>query len=834
MGLRKSMFRISSFFRITLLLVCVCGINAFAQKPHQPSSSEIYQGIKKLNVLGNVLYIAAHPDDENTRFIAYCANEKLFNTRYLSLTRGDGGQNLIGSELREELGIIRTQELIAARRLDGGQQSFSRANDFGYSKTSDETLRIWERAKVLEDIVWAIRNLRPDIIVCRFPTDSRGGHGHHSASAILGIEAFEKAADRYAFQDQLHQVSTWQAKRIVTNIGRWWNPDLSADDPNVVTEDIGAFNVFLGTSYNELAAESRSQHRSQGFGSTGTRGEMLEYFEHTKGLRADSSIFEGVNTGWSRVKGGADVEAICSLLAQEYDFTRPEKSLPLLLQLRERLGSLSDKYWQRIKLNEVDQLIRACTGIFIEAKADRHHAAEGDSLKIQFEVVNRSSVPMALRSISCEALRHGMAFISDLPFNVPIGEKHTAVVPMGAAISQPYWLAEAWSEGMYEVNDRDLGLLPENPHAFIFDVTVLIDGRQLSFSTPLIYKSNDPVRGEVYRPFVIAPSVIVTLNKDLVVCPKGMSKELEITVNSTKGDLSGQLQISAPEGWQISKAAHALSFAKAGDERRVTVSMTPSANASKGKLKATFIADGKTFDRSQRTISYDHIPTQTYFPKAEAHLSHIDVKRKGQRIGYLAGAGDAVADGLRAVGYVVDDLQVSDLSAENLKRYDAVVLGIRFLNVNEHASVIMPKLMQFAEGGGNVIIQYNTSRGLELDGLVPDFLKLGRDRVTEEDAEVRILLPDHSAFNVPNRITPSDFEGWSQERGLYFASEWGQGYQALLSMNDVGETPKDGSLLVAKYGKGHFVYTGLSFFRQFPAGVPGAHRLLVNLISLGK
>jgi LmbE family N-acetylglucosaminyl deacetylase len=828
------MLRASSSISTTLFLISVGAFSALSQKPHQPSSAEIFQGIRKLNVLGNVLYLAAHPDDENTRFIAYCANEKLFNTRYLSLTRGDGGQNLIGPELREELGVIRTQELLAARRLDGGQQSFSRANDFGYSKTSEETLRIWDREKVLEDVVYAIRKFRPDIIVCRFPEDERAGHGHHSASAIIGAEAFVKAADRYVFEDHLPHVTTWQAKRTVTNIGRWWNPDLSVDDPKVVAEDIGAYNVFLGTSYNELAAESRSQHRSQGFGSTGTRGEMLEYFEHINGLRADSSIFEGVNTSWSRVHGAADIEAICLRLIGEYDFIRPEKSVPMLLQLRARLETITDKYWRQLKMAEVDQLIVACTGLYIEAKASRYEAAEGDSLTVQFEVVNRSNVQMALRGIASEALKLGMAYTVDLPKNQAIEEMQKAVVPKAGSISQPYWLAEDWTDGMYVVNNRDMGLLPENPPAFLVDVTLLIDGQQISFSTPLIFKSNDPVRGEVYRPFVITPSAIVTIGRDLVVCTNGSSNEIEVKVRSASGQLDGQLQMTASEGWKISQVAHRLSLKSRDDEQSITVTVTPIGGSLRGTLSASFVADGKTYHRSQRTISYDHIPAQTYFPKAAAQLSNINVKRKGQRIGYLAGAGDAVADGLRAIGYVVDEWKEADLDDAVLKRYDAIVLGIRFLNVNDRATSIMPKLIRFAESGGNVIVQYNTSRGLELKGLMPDVIKLGRDRVTEENAEVRLLLPEHPAFNIPNRITEADFDGWSQERGLYFASEWGDGYEALLSMNDTGESPKDGSLLIAKHGKGHFVYTGLSFFRQLPEGVPGAYRLLANLISLGK
>jgi len=807
--------------------------SAFAQKPHQPSSSEIFNGIRKLNVLGNVLYLAAHPDDENTRFIAWCANEKLLNTHYLSLTRGDGGQNLIGPELRDELGMIRTQELLAARRIDGGTQSFSRANDFGYSKTADETLKIWDRQQVLADVVWTIRKFRPDVIVCRFPADSRGGHGHHSASAILGIEAFKLAADPKAFPEQLKHVGTWQAKRIVTNTGRWWNETISGDEPGVVTEDVGIYNPVLGTSATEIAALSRSRHRSQGFGSSGTRGQQLEYFEHVDGDTAKVSLFDGVRTDWTRIEGGPALQRMCQQLEAAYRMTAPHESIAALLEIRKVIEGIKDEFWKNIKLREVDRLIRNCAGLHLEVTADVHSSAPGDSVKLTVEVVNRSPVSVTLQFIKSSELKIQDSESKKLAFNDKKELKFAVRIPADAKVSHPFWLEKAGTLGTYRVDDITWTHLPENRPAFSLQAVLAISGQAIAYDIPVAYKWNDPVTGENHRPFIVTPPVLVSFAKELQIFSTLETREVEVKLTATTDGLMGELQLMAPTGWKLDRTKMAVSLSKKGEEQVVKVRLTPSEGAENGQLQATFQANGKQHGLGMRTIAYEHIPTQVHFPKAQSRLVLIDLKRTGQRIGYVAGAGDGVADGLRAIGYTVDELTEADLSPATLARYDAVITGIRFLNVNDRAAFMMTSLLKYAELGGTVIVQYNTSRGLETEGLVPFPLTLGRDRVTEEDAAVTLLLPDHPALTTPNRITAADFDGWVQERGLYFPSAWDPAYAAPLRMNDTGETPKDGSLLIAQHGQGHFVYTGISFFRQLPEGVPGAFRLLVNLVSLG-
>lgn len=812
----------------------------FAQLPHQPSSAEIFQNIKKLDVLGNVLYLAAHPDDENTRFIAYCANEKLYNTSYLSLTRGDGGQNLIGTEIREQLGMIRTQELLSARRTDGGRQFFTRANDFGYSKTPEETLEIWDKEKVLSDVVWIIRLTKPDVIVCRFPPDGRGGHGHHTASALLGIEAFELAADKTKFPEQLAFVEPWQAKRIVMNTGRWWNDKISANDSGVVAENIGAYNTLLGTSYNELAARSRTMHKSQGFGSTGTRGEMEEFFEHLKGAQAQKSLFEGYDATWNRVGESKVVQTKVKDLIATYTISKPENSIPKLIALKKELLKLKDDFWRKKKLHEIDDLIHDCAGLYIEAKVNTYSASNGDSVEVEFELISRSFNGLKLkRIVNVQQIKLGELkqkqaveeFDLPLELNKTTTFKRTYFID-DLPISQPYWLAKLGTLGTYRVDDQMMIGVPENYPAIFFSVDLELEGFEFNYGASLVYKKNDPVKGETYRPFVITPPAFVNIEKPVYVFSSYFEKEIEVVVTSQIESGKGELQITAPKGWTVNPAKLSLDLSKKGSEQRIKIKVAPTKNAQQGILAASIVIDGKTYSNALKTIEYDHIPTQIYMPEAKAQLSFIPIVKTGNKLGYVIGAGDVVPDALREIGYEVVELNESDLLPEKLKYFQAIIIGIRALNTIERMDFYMKPLLDYCKDGGNLIVQYNTSHQLKTNNFAPYPLKLGRDRVTDETAEVRFLAPNHTVLNSPNKITVADFENWTQERGLYFPSEWDEKYDAIFSMNDKGEEPKNSSLLVAKYGKGNYVYSGISFFRQMPEGVPGAYRLLVNLISL--
>lgn len=806
---------------------------ALAQRPQQLSSGEIRQGLEKLAVLGNVLYLAAHPDDENTRFLAYSANEQHFQTAYLSLTRGDGGQNLIGPEIREELGIIRTQELLAARRIDGGRQFFSRANDFGYSKTATETLAIWNRDQVLSDVVAVIRKFRPDVIVCRFPTDGGGGHGHHTASALLGQAAFHLAADPKAFPEQLATVTPWQARRIVVNTGRWWKTDISDSMPGVVAINVGAYNPLLGTSYTEMAARSRTMHKSQGFGTTGVRGEQLEFFEHLDGEQAEDSLWEGIVTDWTRVEGTEAIAEAIQALQEGFEDANPARSLPGLIALRGLLKELPDPFWRGQKLAEVDGLIQACAGIHLEAVAADFWACPGDSLPVNLEMVARAS-----EGLECLGVRvTGMADFQSEPIelrrNQVVTQTLEIAIPKAAPLSQPYWLREVGSLGTYRVDDATLIGLPENPPAVTVAVRLGIQSEEIAFEIPVVYKWNDPVEGERYRPFVIAPPVFVQFREASYLFTEGSSKTLSCDLKAVEAGYEGTVELVVPTGWKVEPASWPVHFASKNEEQHFEIQVTPEAGAAGADLLVRVRRNGTLSDRAVRIIDYEHIPTQVYMPRAQTHLTYVAIERRGQSIGYLPGAGDSVPTALREIGYSVTELSEADLTPERLASFDAILTGIRLLNVNDRAAYLMPRLLAYCEAGGTLVLQYNTSQGLKTDAFAPYPLKLSHDRVTEEDAPAEFLVPEHPVLNTPNKLTAADFEGWVQERGLYFASEWDPRYTPVLSFHDTGEDAKHGGLLVAEYGQGYFVYTGLSFFRELPAGVPGAYRLLVNLLSLG-
>jgi LmbE family N-acetylglucosaminyl deacetylase len=796
-----------------------------AQRPKQLNSAEIYQSLKKLNVVGNVLYLAAHPDDENTRFISYCANEKLYNTAYLSLTRGDGGQNLVGTEIREELGMIRTQELLAARRTDGGTQYFTRANDFGYSKTAEETLEIWDKDKILADVVWVIRKFRPDVIVCRFPTDGGGGHGHHTASALLAKEAFGLAGDATKYPEQLKYVSAWQPVRVVVNTGRWWNDSISADDPGVVAIDIGKYNAVLGTSYNELAARSRSQHKSQGFGSTGTRGEQIEYFEHLVGTPANNDLFEGYASDWSRVEGSKKVQSIIDNLIKNYAVENPAASFKELVNLRDQLLELSAKRTPFIaqKIKDIEQLLLQTRGVYLEAVASEYSAAEGDSVEVTFEFIGRNSNNLSLQSIDNQKLAIRESFGS---FNEQFQKIKIAVKDL--PISQPYWLKQEGTLGTYNVTNQNLIGLPENNPAVTFTATYGFKNTEQT-NIPLIYKWNDPVKGEMYRPFVITPAITANIHQPIHLFSDSKSQQIEVLLKAQTDNQSGQIAALAPMGWKVEYDKN-FAIAKKGDELKVMFTVTPESTPQNGAIE--IIING-TKARAMNTIEYDHLPTQVWFPESKTKLVYVAVKTKAKRVGYIIGAGDLVPEALRNIGYQVDLLTEADLEQENLKTYDAILTGIRFFNVDERSPYMAPKLMEYAKQGGTLIVQYNTRHRMKTEGFGPYPITLSRDRVTEENSEVRFLAADHPVLNTPNKITQADFNSWVQERGLYFPNEWDDKYTAILSWHDVNEPPRDGALLVAPYGEGHYAYTGISFFRELPAGVPGAYRLLVNLIEMG-
>lgn len=812
-----------------------------AQQPEKWGSSEIFKEIQDLNFLGSVLYVAAHPDDENTRLISYLSNHLHARTAYLSLTRGDGGQNLIGPELREYLGVIRTQELLAARKIDGGEQYFTRANDFGYSKNPEETLRIWNKHEILKDVVRTIREFKPDIIITRFKAESAGDtHGHHTSSAILSKEAFKLAGKENVFPEQAENLGAWQPKKLFFNTSPWFYGSREAfeiaDKSDFLKFDTGVYYPLSGRSNTEIASLSRSQHQSQGFGSTGTRGKQLEYIEWVAGDHPKDAkeLFAGINTTWSRVKGGKQIGEILKEVEENYDFLNPSASIPQLVRAYSLIQQLEDQYWKNQKSAQIKDIITASAGLYLEAVAGESLATPGEKITLDLEAINRSSGMISIEALKLHPSGEKLEFQKALQNNESWRETISYRLPEDIEYTSPYWLRKEGSLGMYHVEHDSLIGLPETPSPLSVEFLMRIEGTEIPFQREIIYKTNDPVKGETYTPFEIVPRVSVILEDDVLIFANHAPKDIAVTARAMKDSITGQLKLDTPGSWKTEPSSYSFGPMKKGEESSFRFSITAPDFQDTGTLEPLATVDGEIYSKGVNRLVFPHIPVQTLVLPSKTKLVKLDIQKKGKLIGYIEGAGDAVPQALEQIGYSIEIINPETISAENLKKYQAVVLGIRVFNVVDPLQYKQNELFEYVKAGGNLVVQYNTSHGLVTENLAPFPLKLSRDRVTDEEAEVRFLAPDHPVLNVPNKITSKDFVGWVQERGLYFPDVWSEHFVPILSMNDPGETPKNGSLLVAPYGKGHYIYTGLSFFREFPAGVPGAFRLFANLLSLGR
>jgi LmbE family N-acetylglucosaminyl deacetylase len=821
----------------TLSIAVVFSFATAAQTPKTYTSSEILLQLKKLNVLGSVLYIAAHPDDENTRLLAYLANEKLYRTGYLSLTRGDGGQNLIGDEQGIDLGLIRTQELLSARRIDGAEQFFSRAYDFGFCKSPEEALATWGHEKILSDAVWVIRKFRPDVIICRFPEDARAGHGHHAASGIIAREAFDAAADSTKFPEQLKQgVTVWQAKRMLWNTFNFGGT--STQNESQFKVDVGMYNPLLGKSYGEIAALSRSQHKSQGFGVPAQRGSVIEYFETIKGEKPVNDLMDGVDVSWEKINQRSIEDSIKTII-QKYDMQNPAASLKSLVSLYETVQKLADNYWKEQKLEELKSAIENCSGLYMEATAAKQYAVQGDSLKISLTAVNRLGVDVSdVEVIIFEKYR-----LDQLVKNKNIVLPVAVFIPALTNASQPYWLEKKMEKGSFVVEDQQQIGKPESDQLHVtFKIT--LEGQKFSYSKPLKYKYTDPIKGEIYQPVSIIPYVEIKPEKDIYFLKDKDSLHIGIILSgkiNDEGDFGiGTFISDIPNGEEKSNEEIRTDF-KNLEKDKIKFIEVKSKNTN-WKNATKYIAAGGMnlhservdFFTCSRIINYDHIPSIIYQKPFETKAINFDLKTAGRTVGYIPGAGDKVPQALEQMGYKVTMLKETDITTNNLKQFDAVITGIRAYNTNDWMGNVYDALMQYVKDGGVLLTQYNTSNFVSnvKSKMGPYNFSISRTRITDETAKVNFLLPNHPALNYPNKITDKDFEGWVQERSIYHAEKIDSNYQRILSMKDVGETDQqDGSLIVANYGKGKFVYTGLVFFRQLPAGVPGAYRLFANLIA---
>lgn len=795
------------------------------------TTGQVVQELRNFRELGSVLYIAAHPDDENNRLLPYLARGRALRTGYLSLTRGDGGQNLIGSELGAELGVIRTQELLAARRVDGAEQYFARAKDFGFSKDAADTLKRWDRRQVLADIIRVIRTFRPDVVITRFSPVPGGTHGHHTASAILALEAFKLAGDPNAFRDELAGLPPWQPKRILWNS---WVPPGATPDARMLRIDAGGFDPLLGESFGEIGARGRSMHKSQGEGRPGQRGSGLEYFQLLDGEPAHDSLFDGVDTTWARLPGAAEVGAMADQLLSRYDPLHPAASVPALLAIRRKLNALSPDPLVEWKRRQLDRLLQACLGLYVETVLPQAQVVPGETMKLRHTAIARAGFPVRWSATRYPGGTPATGAEVSLGNDDAASRDAVVDLPRATPLTQPYWLRVEGTEGMFRVDDAGLIGRAQNPPPFPIEQVFSVEDQTLVIADEPVQVITDPVRGELRRPLEVIPPVSLRWAEEIEFVAPGTTKTVAVVVTAARPNLAGTVRLEAPAGWAFAPAERPFELATAQQRETVTFQVTAPGSGGPAQIMAVATVGGVRYDRAQHEVRYDHIPVQLLQGPAQARYVSFDLSTRGREIGYLPGAGDLVPESLRQMGYTVTLLAPADLTTEKLQRLDAVVIGVRAFNTRPDLDSHLPALFAYVEQGGNAIVQYNTAYGLLSTRLAPYPIELSRDRVTDAAAPVTLLAPDHPALLGPNRISPADFDGWVQERARFVPRTWDSRFIPLLSMHDPGEKPLDGSLLIARHGRGYFVYTSLPWFRELPAGVPGAYRLFANLISLGK
>ncbi|MCS7025344.1 MAG: PIG-L family deacetylase [Bryobacteraceae bacterium] len=810
-----------------------------------PASNEILQSLRRLNTLGSVLMIAAHPDDENTNLLAYYALGRHLRTGYLSLTRGEGGQNLIGPEQGELMGVIRTQELLMARRVDGAEQFFTRAVDFGFSKTAEETLAKWGRERVLADVVWVIRSFRPDILILRFSGTPRDGHGHHQSSAILGKEAYFAAADPGRFPEQLKYVQPWKAKRVLFNTFAF-TPDqerASAKLANRLEIDAGEFNPLLGRSYGEIAGISRSQHASQGMGSAQRRGSIKNHLVVVAGDAATRDPLEGVDTSWGRLPGGAAVGEMLKQAEQMFRPAEPQAIAPLLLKARPRVAAIEHPDAKR-KLDELDELLVQCLGIWADASVDRWLVTPGSTVRVQTTVVQRMPAPVEFLGVEFNgvtALPKIETQPNKLVVNEPLQNRVEWMMPATAGYTQPFWLARPRDGWLYGVEDPRWIGMAENPPPVTARFRFRMNGIEFFATRAVSHRYVDSVLGERTRPLVIGPPVVVELRDPVILFPSASGRRVDVLVRANQPPVSGVVKLRLSKDWKVQPAEQTFELTESGQQATVSFQITPPASEVITELQAVALVQGREYGQGMRTVSYPHIPPQTVFPAASAKLVRAEIRTLSQNIGYVMGSGDEIPDALRQIGLQVVLFSDADLASIDLSKFDAIVTGVRAFNTRAALRANFQRLLDYVEQGGTLVVQYNVLEGFPgresrdpIKRLGPYPIQLSRDRVTQEDSPIQIPNPNHPLLRTPNPISVRDFDGWIQERGLYFPKEFDPRYESLFAAKDPGEEWLPGGMLYTRYGKGAYIFTAYSWFRQLPAGVPGAYRIFANLISAGR
>ncbi len=846
---------VARFLTVSLFVAAI--VPARAQRPFS-GTAELEQRLHKLNELGTFLMIAAHPDDERTALLAYFARGRHMRAAYLSLTRGEGGQNLIGPEQGAQLGLIRTQELLDARQIDGAEQFFTRAIDFGFTKTVAETLEKWGHDRILSDIVWVIRRYRPDVVILGFSGTPRDGHGQHQTSAILGKEAYEAASDPQRFPEQLKYVQPWHAKRLVRaagfsgfgfSFGRGASDGNQSGEPKAGEVETGAFNPVLGYSYDELAVLSRSMHHSQGTGAMRRPGDSISDFELVEGPPAPHDPFDGIDTSWSRFPGGAPIAAALGDAIRAFESSHPEKAIPYLAKARPLIAAISDPL-AKVKLAELDEAIAECAGFWAEVQAQQPDVIPGADLTVTTTVLSRSRVDVSFESARFEGMWNEALpkEAARLPYNEPVAIPVTRAVPPSQPYSQPYWLAKPATGDAYAVDDQLLIGLPDTPPVLQVRLRLSIAGTPVELVRPVHHRYASRAEGERLRPLAIVPPAAVNLPDRVTLFPSTAPRSVHVAVKANVAKAGGELRLDVPAGWKSEPASQPFEIAAAGEQQELAFVVTPPSQPATTSMKAVATIRGREITNGMAVISYPHIPIQTLFPPSSIKAVRSDIKVTAHRIGYIMGAGDEMPDALRQLGLEVALLSESDLEQGDLSRFDAIVAGVRAYDVRADLRSNQPRLMQYVENGGTYVVQYQSGNtgsafpgggrgGPQVQaklglGPYPIGIPAGNQyRVTVEEAPVTFPHPDSPLLHTPNEINSNDFAGWVQERGLNFATQWDPHYQTVLASADPGEKPLEGGELWTRYGKGVYIFTAYSWFRELPAGVPGAYRLFANLLS---
>ncbi|AZA88814.1 PIG-L family deacetylase [Chryseobacterium shandongense] len=831
-------------FRKVIVVFILSSYSVFcsAQQVRPSKSSEIYRELKTLKHLPKVLYLAAHPDDENTGLLSWLINGQNVETGYLSLTRGDGGQNLLGTEQGAALGLIRTHELLEARKLDGAQQFFTRAIDFGFSKNTTDTFKQWEENSIIADVVWVIRTFRPDVIICRFPPTAAAGHGQHAASAVVAEKAFKLAGEKTAFPHQLKYVNVWQPKRILWNTFRFGSVNTTAENQLKIT--VGQYDAQLGMGYGELAGLSRSLHKSQGAGTQSVAGVKTEYFSHVAGEPAKENLFDGISKTWTS-QGNADIDQSLDQIISNFNFNNPDLSLPALLALRKKVMALKDSDLKKDKIKSLDQIILSCAGFMGEVVTNRAEAVAGDQYSFRLNLISRAPNSVVLEKVKW--LNTSENFNRKLSKDSLITIQHDIQIPADAALTEPYWLSKSPTDAAtFSVTNDTLIGLPEAESPLNVLVDVKIGSEKFQVKLPLSFKKLDPVKGDVVEALRIVPALELKFTQPLYMVKENedLHLSLNVKVNSDQPFSNGKINLTY-NGERLGGAdvnsikGKDLTFDYIIPKARLT-----SIKSNQLQLDASFVADGAIYNKKQVLIQYPHLPSLQYFAPASVNVMKGDIQANVKKVGYVQGAGDFIPEFLRIAGIQVDVLKDEDFygnlnesgnsNPNKLSQYDAIVLGVRTNNTEKNLGRWMPFLWSYVKAGGNLVMQYNTNQDTTVDQLGIYNFRIANKRVTEENAAVTFLNPNHKLLNFPNKITQDDFKGWVQERGAYFPDQWDAAYEPLFEMHDTGEEPLQGSTLYAKYGKGNFIYTPLAFFRQLPAGNVGAARLFLNFLSAQK